>query len=138
MNRGRFSLLGEGRGPSEHSQGQDAQGQDKRHAHLEIPPIQAVISRPIALTVVSAPHAKLSYGAFICKRRPMPPKSTKAGLAARSLNSNLDPAQYVVRPPDVSNTDAVVNEHSSEAMKVTMAADSSTTPNRPIGIFERI
>ena len=46
--------------------------------------------------------------------------------------------QYVVRPPEVSNTEAVVNEHSSDAMKVTMAADSSTTPSRPIGIFERM
>jgi len=43
-----------------------------------------------------------------------------------------------VRPPDVSKVDAVVKLHSSLAMKQTIAADSLTSPSRPIGIFERM
>jgi hypothetical protein len=48
------------------------------------------------------------------------------------------PPQKVVRPPDVSKVDAVVKLHSADAMKHTIAADSSISPSRPIGIFERI
>ena len=46
--------------------------------------------------------------------------------------------QNVVRPPDVSKVDAVVKLHSSLAMKQAIAADSATSPSRPIGIFERM
>ena len=46
--------------------------------------------------------------------------------------------QYVVRPPDVSNTDAVVKLHYSLAMKHTIAVDSCTSPSRPIGILDRM
>ena len=46
--------------------------------------------------------------------------------------------QYVVRPPEVSKVAAVVKLHSSLAMKQTIAALSCTSPNRPIGIRERM
>ncbi len=46
--------------------------------------------------------------------------------------------QYVARPPEMSNTPAVLNEQSSEQSQATKAAISSTRTNRPIGIFERM
>jgi len=45
-------------------------------------------------------------------------------------------AQYVARPPEMSNTAPVENEHSSDASQHTSAATSSTCPSRPIGIFD--
>ena len=45
-------------------------------------------------------------------------------------------AQYVARPPDRSNTAPVENEQSSLASQHTSAAISSTSPKRPIGIFD--
>src|SRR6218665_235148 len=50
--------------------------------------------------------------------------------------SRMALAQYVARPPDASNTPAVVKEHSSLASQAITAAISSTVPKRPIGIFE--
>ena len=44
--------------------------------------------------------------------------------------------QYVARPPEMSNTAPVENEHSAEASQQTSAAISSTWPSRPIGIFD--
>jgi len=44
--------------------------------------------------------------------------------------------QYVARPPEMSNTAPVVNEHSSDESHATSAATSSTVPGRPSGIFE--
>lgn len=39
--------------------------------------------------------------------------------------------QYVARPPDRSKTAPELNEHSPLAIKATIAAHSSTVPNRP-------
>src|SRR5262249_37145938 len=47
-------------------------------------------------------------------------------------------AQYVARPPEISNTPPVLNEHSSEASHATSAAISVVCPNRPIGMRESI
>src|SRR5919198_5984591 len=44
--------------------------------------------------------------------------------------------QYVALPPEMSNTAPVENEHSSLASQQTSAAISSTSTNRPIGIFD--
>src|SRR5438094_10287378 len=44
--------------------------------------------------------------------------------------------QYVARPPEMSNTAPVENEHSSEASQQTSAAISSTLTKRPMGIFD--
>src|SRR6218665_1376677 len=52
--------------------------------------------------------------------------------------SRMALAQYVARPPDASNTPAVVKEHSSLASHAITAAISSTVPKRPIGIFESL
>src|SRR5271170_4512276 len=46
--------------------------------------------------------------------------------------------QYVARPPEMSNTAPVLNEHSRLASQQTSAATSSTSPKRSIGILERI
>src|SRR5262249_4419181 len=43
--------------------------------------------------------------------------------------------QYVARPPEMSNTAPVVNEHSAEAQNAASAAISSTSTKRPRGIF---
>src|SRR5262249_25237583 len=45
-------------------------------------------------------------------------------------------SQYVARPPEMSNTAPVVNEQSAEAQKAASAAISSTSTNRPRGIFD--
>ena len=47
-------------------------------------------------------------------------------------------AQYTARPPEMSNTAPVENEHSSEASHATIAAISSTVTKRFIGIFDSI
>ncbi len=44
--------------------------------------------------------------------------------------------QYVARPPERSNTAPVLKAHSSEASQHTIAAASSTSRKRPIGIFD--
>ena len=44
--------------------------------------------------------------------------------------------QYVARPPEMSNTAPVVNEHSFDAQNATSAAISSTSTKRPRGIFD--
>lgn len=46
--------------------------------------------------------------------------------------------QYVARPPEMSKTAPVENEHSSLANHATIAANSSGLPSRPIGIFDNI
>ena len=45
-------------------------------------------------------------------------------------------AQYVARPPEISNTPPVVKEQSSEANQATMAATSCTCKKRPMGILD--
>ena len=47
-------------------------------------------------------------------------------------------AQYVARPPEMSNTPPVENEQSSEQSQATMAAISCGRPKRPSGIFDFI
>jgi hypothetical protein len=47
-------------------------------------------------------------------------------------------AQYVARPPEISNIPSVLNEHSSEASQATSAAISVGCPKRPIGMRDRI
>src|SRR3954470_14851827 len=44
--------------------------------------------------------------------------------------------QYVERPPEMSNTAPVENEHSRLATHAISDATSSVVPNRPAGIFE--
>ena len=44
--------------------------------------------------------------------------------------------QYVARPPEMSNTAPVENEHSADAQQATSAAISSTSTKRPRGIFD--
>ena len=44
--------------------------------------------------------------------------------------------QYVARPPEMSNTAPVVNEHSAEAQNAASAANSSTSTKRARGILE--
>src|SRR5713101_468765 len=46
--------------------------------------------------------------------------------------------QYVARPPEISSTAPVVNEHSAELQNATSEAISSTLTKRPFGIFESI
>lgn len=46
--------------------------------------------------------------------------------------------QYVVLPPEISKVAAVEKEHSSLASQHTKAALSFASPNRPIGMRERI
>jgi hypothetical protein len=63
----------------------------------------------------------------------------KQGEAARALLASSGMcSQYVARPPEISNTAPVVNEHSRLASQQTSAATSSTSPKRSIGILERI
>ena len=57
---------------------------------------------------------------------PPPPVKTVRGEAAL--------AQYVARPPLISNTAPVENEHSSEDSQQIRAATSSSSRKRPIGI----
>jgi hypothetical protein len=46
--------------------------------------------------------------------------------------------QYVARPPEMSNTAPVENEHSAEAQNATREAISSTSTKRPRGIFDNM
>ena len=55
---------------------------------------------------------------------------------ARARRRRPPTHQYVARPPDRSNTEAVLNEHSSDASQATIAAASPTSRKRPIGIFD--
>ena len=60
------------------------------------------------------------------------------GRFAPAVGVSRASLQYVARPPETSNTAPVVNEHSSLASQVMIAAISSTVPKRSMGIFERI
>ena len=53
-------------------------------------------------------------------------------LVRHGLPQSLD--QYVARPPDRSNTEAVVKEFSLLTSQLTMFAASSTSRNRPRGM----
>src|SRR5271166_1068592 len=44
--------------------------------------------------------------------------------------------QYVARPPEISKTAPVVNEHSAELQNAASDAISSTSTKRPFGILE--
>ena len=46
--------------------------------------------------------------------------------------------QYTARPPEMSKTPPVVNEHSSDDSQAIIAAISSGSTNRPIGIFDNM
>ena len=86
---------------------------------------------------------------------PLPPLRERVGVRAARTSNGLKKAlirrfappfsrerekgaQYVARPPEMSNTAPVVNEHSRLASQQTSAATSETSPNRSIGIFERM
>ena len=46
--------------------------------------------------------------------------------------------QYTARPPEMSKTPPVVNEHSSDDSQAISAAISSGSTKRPIGIFDNM
>ena len=56
-------------------------------------------------------------------------------LPVHSLTSRAErgAVQWPARPPEMSNTAPVENEHSSEASNATSAATSGGWPTRPIG-----
>ena len=64
---------------------------------------------------------------------------TVAPVVKRAIDAlRMDNPQYVARPPETSNTAPVENDASRLANQHTKDATSSTSPNRPIGIFDSI
>ena len=71
-------------------------------------------------------------------RRPLALLATPDRCAPGEADAREDSNQYTARPPEMSKTAPVVNEHSSDDSQAISAAISSGSTKRPIGIFDNM